>query len=76
MNAMNEQKAFEFVYERLKQYPMFMGKFDAKNGSKPFIYGIETIMEYIACIAGKEEEYTRDWSENFEESLRKAENNV
>ena len=27
---------------------MFIGNYDAKNGSAEFMYGIETVMEYIA----------------------------
>ena len=28
---------------------MFVGKYDAKNGKPEFMYGISTVMEWIAC---------------------------
>ena len=33
--------------DRLKDVPMFNGKYDKKNANKQFIMGIETVIEFI-----------------------------
>lgn len=69
---MVEKEAFSYVYEKLRAIPMFSGRFDAKNGSKPFMYGIESVMEFIAFKADQQEEFEKDWTENFEKSIDKV----
>lgn len=43
---------YKIVLEDLRQVPMFTGKYDAKNGNEHFMFGILTVMEYIADKAG------------------------
>ena len=33
--------------DKLKEVPMFNGHYDRKNGNEHFIYGINTVMEFI-----------------------------
>lgn len=45
---MNKKEAYKIVFEDLKTNPLFMGKYDAKNGNSRFIYGMATVMDFIA----------------------------
>ena len=70
------QNAYKLVYnDMVKCGGLFVGRFDAKNGSKEFMYGIGTIMEFIALNAGEQtyDEFEKIWLENFEKSLDKSE---
>lgn len=70
------QNAYRLVYnDMVKCGGLFVGRFDAKNGNKKFMYGIGTIMEFIALNAGEEiyDDFEKIWSENFIESLDKSE---
>ena len=70
------QKAYKLVYnDMVKCGGLFVGRFDAKNGSKDFMYGIGTIMEFIALNADEQtyDEFEKLWLENFEKSLDKSE---
>lgn len=51
---MNKTEAYEIVLKDLKKVSMFRGKYDAKNGDRPFMYGVFTVMEHIAEQAGDE----------------------
>lgn len=59
---------YKIVLEDLKEVPMFTGKYDAKNGRKHFMFGIMTVMEYIAGKAG-DEEYSDMFLENMNKSV-------
>ena len=70
------QNAYKLVYnDMVKCGGLFVGRFDAKNGNKDFMYGIGTIMEFIALSAEKQtyDEFEKLWLENFEKSLDKSE---
>lgn len=45
---MNEKEAFEIVLNKLKEFPLFVGKYDAAHGDDTFMYGVEMVMEYIS----------------------------
>lgn len=45
---MNKKTAYGIVLGDLLRHPMFVGHYDAKNGNKHFMYGIQTVMEFIA----------------------------
>ena len=70
------KNAYKLVYDDMvKSSGLFVGKFDAKNGNKEFMYGIGTVMEFIALSAGEQtyDEFEKIWFENFEKSLDKSE---
>lgn len=70
------QNAYKIVYnDMVKCGGLFVGRFDAKNGNKDFMYGIGTIMEFIALNVDEQtyDEFEKLWSENFEKSLDKSE---
>lgn len=39
----------------MNKSPLLMGKYDAENGKESFMYGIGTVMEYIAGGTGNED---------------------
>lgn len=70
------QNAYKIVYnDMVKCGGLFVGRFDAKNGNKDFMYGIGTTMEFIALNVDEQtyDEFEKLWSENFEKSLDKSE---
>lgn len=75
---MNKQEAFKIVLEDLTKCGcgLFVGQYDATNGNDKFMYGISTVMEYIAYKAGKKEyeKFQDTFFENMEKSVDKAQN--
>lgn len=71
---MDEQKAFEIVLNKLKEYPLFCGRYDAIHGDDHFMYGIGTVMEYISYYISDEvgKAFEREFDDNIIESLRRA----
>lgn len=65
-----EPLAAEVVLYRLLQVGMFRGKFDAKNGSKEFMYGVEAVMENIASMVSEEcyQKFENEFIRNLTES--------
>lgn len=47
LNTLINSNPFQEVYDELMKIPMFNGNHDKENANKHFIYGIETVMEYI-----------------------------
>ena len=54
---MKLQEAYKMVYEDMIQSEcgLLVGNYDAANGKKLFMYGISTVMEWIAYRVSKEE---------------------
>lgn len=69
---MDKKTAYEIVYNDLSKLNMFMGTYDAKNGSELYMYGISAVMENIAYHADKLEEFEKIFFENIEKSVDKA----
>lgn len=71
---MNKTEAFKIVYDELKKVPMFTGKYDAINGNEDFMFGICTVMEYIAYEVNEPtyEEFSTMWVGNVLDSFAKA----
>ena len=53
---------------------LFVGKYDAKNGNKDFMHGINTVMEWIAYRASEKqgEEFSAMFCDNMIESQEKV----
>ena len=51
-----------------------VGKYDAKNGNKEFMYGISTVMEWIAYRASEKqgEEFSAMFLDNMIDSQEKV----
>lgn len=68
----NEREMLKKIVDKMRKCDLFAGKFDAKNGNVDFMYGIETVMEYLTRLISKEycDEYEKEFLNNFERSLR------
>lgn len=74
---MTKQDAYRIVYNDIlnRDIGLFLGRFDAKNGKPEFMYGISTVMEFIALECSEEdyEDFQQIWFENFQKSIDNAE---
>jgi hypothetical protein len=68
-----EKEAYKFVLQSLCECPLFMGTYDAKNGSELFMHGIASVMETIACKVSDDtyESFQKLFFENMEKSKKK-----
>lgn len=68
----NEREILKKIIENMRKCGLFAGKFDAKNGNVNFMYGIETVMEYLTGLISEEyhDELEKEFMTNFEKSLR------
>lgn len=51
----DKQDLYKKVYDELVRIPLFVGKYDADNGSSSYMNGIASVMEKIAYCAGGDE---------------------
>lgn len=56
------------VLDELKKCPLFCGHYDAKNGDRNYIYGIATVMEFVAMKAED-----NSFEDMFYENMMKSE---
>ena len=65
------QEAYKIVLDDIlnSDCNLMIGKYDAKNGSPQFMYGISTVMEWIAYKVSEEE--GNNFSELFTKNLIK-----
>jgi hypothetical protein len=73
---MKLQEAYKMVYEDMLQSEcgLLVGNYDAVNGGKQFMYGISTVMEWIAYRVSEEEynAFSDVFIKNMLDSERKA----
>ena len=72
---MNKKEAYKIVFEDLKKHPLFIGKYDAKNGNPHFMNGIVTVMEFITYNISEETyfDFCCTWTSNIIKSEEKYE---
>ena len=68
---MSKEEAYKIVYEDLKTHSLFRGIYNAKNGSKSFMYGISIVMECVAV--GVSDETYEKFKEEFLDNMVKSE---
>ena len=66
LNA-NEKEMLKGIIEEMREDGMFEGQYDAKNGNPMFMYGISTVMEYLAYRVS--DEYGDNFSDTFIQNL-------
>ena len=73
---MTKQEAYRMVYNDIlnRGIGLFLGQFDAKNGKPEFMYGISTLMDFIAYESSEKDydDFQKIWFENFQKSIDKA----
>lgn len=68
---MDLKQAYQMVFNDLRECPMFQGHYDAINGNSHFMYGIEAVMEVIACRA-YDDDSAEDFAYEFANNMRKS----
>ena len=66
---MNKEEIRQLVLEMM-ECPLFRGEYDAKNGSEPFMYGIATVMEYLASLV--DDTFCQEVSDIFTHNMVKS----
>lgn len=73
---MTKQEAYKIVYNDIlnRGIGLFLGQFDAKNGKPEFMYGISTLMDFIAYESSEKDydDFQIIWFENFQKSIDNA----
>ena len=70
---MNKEEIRQLVLEMM-ECPLFRGEYDAKNGSESFMYGISTVMEYLAsCV---DDTFYQSVSDIFTHSMVKSQEKI
>ena len=70
---MAKEEIRQLVLEMM-ECPMFRGEYDAKNGSESFMYGIATVMEYLAsCV---DDIFYQSVSDEFTRNIVKSQEKV
>ena len=73
---MTKQEAYKIVYNDIlnRDIGLFLGRFDAKNGKPEIMYGISTLMEFIAYESSEKDydDFEEIWFENFQKSIDNA----
>lgn len=70
----NEKEMLKGIIEEMRECKMFNGIYNAKNGSAQFMYGISTVMEYLAYRVS--DEYGDSFSDTFVNNLIASEQKV
>lgn len=65
------REAYRIVFADMTKVNLFKGIYDGKNGNKSFMYGISTVMEYIASNVNKQT--VDNFSEIFIKNMIKSE---
>ena len=68
--ARANKESAQYVFDELLKCDIFRGKYDAKNGNEHFMYGVCTVMEYIANIISEEchDKFDAEFLKNMQES--------
>ena len=70
---MNKEEIRQLV-SKMMECPMFRGEYDAKNGSESFMYGIATVMEYLAsCV---DDTFCQNVSDVFNRNMVKSQEKI
>lgn len=67
-----EKKVVQKVVDGMAECGLFYGRYDAKNGNEHFMYGISTVMEYLAYLVG--DDYGAEFEDTFLKNMIKSEN--
>jgi hypothetical protein len=66
-----EREIIKKVVEDMKGCGLFIGRYDATNGSPVFMHGVSTVMEYLAYLVS--DSYGEQFSDEFLNNLIKSE---
>lgn len=69
--TIEEKEVLKKAIEEIKECGLLVGKYDALNGSKTFMFGISTAMECFAY--GVSDEYGEEFSDLFLKNMSESE---
>ena len=69
---MTREEMIRNLVEEMSECNLFVGKYDAKHGNKRYMYGISTVMEWLAYQVS--EEYGDNFSDMFFGNMYDSEN--
>lgn len=72
---MELKKAYQMVFNDLRECPMFQGRYDAINGNPYYMSGIETVMEVIVNRA-YDDDFAERFSNEFTDNMLRSKENV
>ena len=69
----NKSEAYKIVFDDLTKCNMFKGIYDGINGNPHFMYGIWTVMDYIASNVSEDcyDQFTEEFERNMIDSKAK-----
>ena len=70
---MNKEEIRHLV-SKMMECPLFRGEYDVKNGSESFMYGIATVMEYLAMRV--DDTFCQEVSDVFTHNMVKSQEKV
>ena len=70
---MAKEEIRQLVLEMM-ECPMFRGEYDAKHGNESFMYGIATVIEYLASLA--DDTFYQEVSDAFTHNMVKSQEKV
>ena len=69
--SQEEKKVVQKIVDGMADCDLFRGRYDAKNGSAEFMYGIFTVMEYLTCLVS--DDYGAEFEKIFLKNMIKSE---
>lgn len=71
---MTREEIIKQLIEEMSECGLFVGKYDAENGSEQFMYGVDTVMEYLAYKVSEEygDKFCGMFLENMVESKKRV----
>ena len=70
---MNKKEIRQLV-SKMMECPMFRGEYDAKHGNESFMYGIATVIEYLASLA--DDTFCQEISDTFNHNMVKSQEKI
>ena len=70
---MAKEEIHQLVLEMM-ECPMFRGAYDAKHGNESFMYGIATVMEYLASLV--DDTFCQEVTDIFTHNMVKSQEKV
>lgn len=69
---MTKEEVIRSLIEEMSKCGLFVGKYDAKNGSEKFMCGVNAVMEYLAYEVS--DEYGDKFSDMFVKNMLDSKN--
>jgi len=66
--------SIEELFEKMQNRSLFVGRYDAKNGDEKFMFGVCTVMEFIANEIS--EEVYEEFRDKFLRNMLDSENAI